>query len=116
MPDPAPSALRIQPVARVAPDEAGPAAGACALVVEGEIDMASAPALEVALEELRGGCGSHRFVLDFSAVRLCDSSGLRVLVDFRDRLKPDDAVTIAGISPEVAAVFEVAGLDGAFGI
>ena len=57
-------------------------AAGCLLVAEGEIDLASAPPLELELEECLG-LGS--VVVDLSKVTFIDSTGLRVLLTAHER-------------------------------
>lgn len=49
------------------------------IVLEGELDMASAPLLESAVSEACDG-GATEFVLDMSAVEFIDSSGLKAIL------------------------------------
>jgi len=49
-----------------------------ALVLTGEIDMATAEQLRAAVEDLLGR--SRRVVLDFSGITFCDSQGLSTLI------------------------------------
>jgi anti-sigma B factor antagonist len=58
--------------------------GAPRLVIGGEIDLATAPALEEAAGALLDE-RPHALVLDFSGVPFCDSSGVGVLVRLYNR-------------------------------
>ncbi|HJZ62030.1 MAG TPA: STAS domain-containing protein [Miltoncostaeaceae bacterium] len=60
--------------------EAAPAEGAALLVVEGELDIASAERLVGAVEALSGESGEP-VVLDLSGVSFVDSSGVRALLE-----------------------------------
>ncbi|HWE08816.1 MAG TPA: STAS domain-containing protein [Solirubrobacteraceae bacterium] len=84
--------------------------GLCLVVLEGEIDLATAPVLKSAVTELLPR-GLSRFVLDLSRVRHMDSTGLGVLVGFRRRLADPTRMTIAGARSNVRAVIELTGLD-----
>ena len=88
-------------------------ASTCVLAVEGELDLASAPALKgELLELLRGGYG--KIVLDLSRVTFMDSTALGVLVGIDRRLDEGERLAIACPQPEVLNIFELAGLDGTF--
>jgi anti-sigma B factor antagonist len=88
---------------------------AAVVLLEGELDLVSAPQLKAALTELvRAGTG--RMVLDFSNVAFMDSTGLSVLVGVHRRLGPDDRMAITGLRPEVLYVFELSGLAATFRI
>lgn len=84
------------------------------LAVRGEVDMATAPALEAALEEaIRDSEGA--LVVDLSGVEFLDSSGLQVLMRARARLGTEDRA-LALVCPfgPVRRVFELAGLSDVF--
>lgn len=83
--------------------------GVCAVAVEGEVDLASAPGLKSGLTELPSGF--DRFIIDLSAVPHMDSTGLGVLVGFRRRLPDPKQVALAAPQENVRAVFELTGLD-----
>jgi anti-sigma B factor antagonist len=80
------------------------------LVLEGEIDLATAPELKSTLSGLLSQ-GLGRFVLDMSAVRHIDSTGLGVVVGFRRRLAESSLIVIAAPTANVRAVIELTGLD-----
>jgi anti-sigma B factor antagonist len=68
-----PSAFEVRPA---------PLAGAPGVAVSGEVDVASGPALEAALDAaVRAGTGA--FVIDLEAVTFMDSSGINVLLRTR---------------------------------
>lgn len=90
--------------------------GVCVVAVAGEIDLASAPALRGALVELHDGCRYDRFVLDFSEVRYCDSTGISVLIDFRRRVGARGLVTVAGASAFIDDTFRFARVDRILGM
>jgi anti-sigma B factor antagonist len=84
------------------------------LAVRGEVDMATAPALEAALEEaIRDSAGA--VLVDLSGVEFLDSSGLQVLMRARARLGTEDRA-LALVCPfgPVRRVFELAGLSDVF--
>jgi anti-sigma B factor antagonist len=55
--------------------------GVTVLVVEGEVDMVTAPALRRAIED----AGPGPLVVDFSACEFIDSTGLHIVLDHRGR-------------------------------
>lgn len=89
----------------------GPAPGAA---VRGEVDVASVPDLEVALDAaIRESEGA--FVLDLSDVDFIDSTGLRVLLWARSLLGREDRslALICGPGP-VSRALEVSGIADLF--
>jgi anti-sigma B factor antagonist len=81
------------------------------LSVQGEVDLATAPELEAALE--RGLQGTaRRLVVDLRGVEFLDSSGLSLLVR-HDRLARSAARRLVVIKgpPHVHQVFELTGLS-----
>lgn len=91
----------------------GAAAG---LAVRGEVDMATAPALEDRLDDaIRESTGP--FVLDLAGVAFLDSTGLRVLLRARGLLGREDRA-LAVICPHnpVRRVFELSGLSTVFAL
>lgn len=83
-----------------------PVAGgeASTLELAGELDLASAPALESCLEEL---CASAReVVIDLSRVSFADSTGLAVLMRTQDAPCP---VRVTGMPARLARIVELLG-------
>jgi len=75
------------------------------IVVAGEVDMANAPELRDAIAAV---ARQHpRTVVDLTASKYFDSSGLRVLIAFADQLS-EVVIPSTGI---LARVFELAKLD-----
>jgi anti-sigma B factor antagonist len=85
----------------------------CVVVVEGELDLASAPTLKSALTRLLGR-GYREFVLDLSQLGHMDSTGLGVLIGLQIRLKDDGMLAIAAAPHNVLLLFEVTRLTGRF--
>ena len=86
------------------------------LAVRGELDLATAPALEAALEEaIRESDGA--LVVDLCGVEFLDSSGLQVLLRVRARLGTEDRA-LALVCPfgRVRRVIELAGLSDVFAL
>jgi anti-anti-sigma factor len=59
--------------------------GASVVIPTGELDLATAPALEAALARAFEAAGSGRVVLDLRELEFIDSSGLRTLLTARKR-------------------------------
>lgn len=87
----------------------------CVVSPEGEVDIASAPALKGALLDLLGH-GYRQFVLDLSQVTHMDSTGLGVLIGFERRLKDEGTLVLAAAPPNVLVVLDVTGLDARFAL
>ena len=79
----------------------------------GEIDLASAPRLKASLVDLLDE-GFTRFVLDLSAVRYLDSTGLGVLIAFSRRLADPGQMVLAQAPSSVLGLLELTGLDAQF--
>ncbi len=81
------------------------------LVIDGEVDMNSAPQLRAALEEHFPG--SRAVTLDLAGVTFMDSSGLRVLIELHQRV---DTVTLVDPTSAVDRLFELASVTELFAI
>lgn len=86
--------------------------GAAVLEVSGDLDLATAPALESVLEESRS---STHLVLDLSECGFLDSSGMRVLVGAR-RIAPDARIDVVATDAGILRALEIAHLDTMFRI
>ena len=73
------------------------------VVLGGELDMATVPRLEEALEGLEG-----RISFDCGGLTFVDSSGLAVF----SRVARNGGAELRNVSPGVRRVLEVVGLDG----
>jgi len=81
------------------------------VALEGELDIVSAPAVRERLLSLLRPEAS-RLVIDMSAVRYADASGLAVLVNTQRRaVLLGGTLRLVGLQPEVARVLAVAGLS-----
>lgn len=78
------------------------------LKISGELDVATAPDLQSALEGLTGTPGDIR--LDVSGLEFMDSSGLKVLVFAARSLGERGRLVLVHPSPPVARVLELSGL------
>jgi anti-sigma B factor antagonist len=85
--------------------------GPVIITLGGELDIVSAPAVrERLLSLLRPG--ASRLVIDLSAIRYADASGLAVLVSTQRRaVLLGGTVRLAALQPEVAKVLAVTGIS-----
>lgn len=89
-------------------DRDGPSA---TLVVTGELDVASGPALEHEVARVLDGQGGD-FRLDLSALTFMDSTGARSLVRVHRRLESiGRRLVVVSLTPPVRRVIELLGLD-----
>jgi anti-sigma B factor antagonist len=81
-----------------------------AVAIRGEVDIATAPALELAIDgAIRDSAGA--FVLDLCAVEFLDSSGLRLILRARALLAREDrALAIVCPPGPVRRLFEETGI------
>jgi anti-sigma B factor antagonist len=85
------------------------------LAINGELDLATAPALKFRLLDALGA-GFSQLVLDLSGVGFMDSTAIGVLVGIKRHLHDGERLAIASLQPDVLKIFEVTGLDGSFHI
>jgi anti-anti-sigma regulatory factor len=86
--------------------------GAARLVLAGEIDEETYPALVSRLRELAAGAAEVH--LDLSAVRYCDLAGLRAMIRLTDAGRR--RVVLDGMPPHLDAVLGVLGWDATPGL
>jgi anti-sigma B factor antagonist len=80
------------------------------LVIEGELDIATAPELATMLERMRAH--RHPVVLDLEGVTFMDSTGLTTLMDAWLESERDGwAFSVRAASPAVRRVVALAGID-----
>lgn len=92
-----------------APDAAEPT-----LLVEGDLDVATSPPLQQAIDKLLGD-GFRTVVVDLGALEFIDSAGLGVLVGSLRRARERGGdVVLANLEPPALRVFEVTGLTKLF--
>ena len=84
--------------------------GGTVITVRGEVDMATAPQLRDALNQVIEA-GSQRIVLDCRALEFLDSSGIGVLVAARNRLGDDGEIVLDSPPAHVRKVLEITGVD-----
>ena len=83
--------------------------GLVVVVLEGEIDIASAPALRSVLDQLDSDC---KVILDLARVAFMDCSGLRILVgQLISRHSAGGVLRIRNSSVDVRRLVEITGLD-----
>ena len=88
--------------------------GVSVIATSGELDAASSPDVEQALDRLMNEA-RRRFVIDLSATSFIDSSGLALLVRAFKRVRGGGGkLFVAGLQPAVRKVFELTRLDKAF--
>lgn len=78
--------------------------------LDGELDIHTAPGVAAAVEEALSG-GASTLVVDAAALRFCDSSGIQVLVQARERLvSSGGTLVVEGVHGSVEKVLSVTGL------
>jgi anti-sigma B factor antagonist len=93
----------------------GPTEPIPVIAPEGELDMATAPALKRQLTEFLRG--DHRgVVIDLSAVTFIDSTAVGVMVGAQRALPEGQRLALVCSDPAVLRIFEITGLDGVFAI
>lgn len=86
------------------------------LYLRGEVDFATAPVLQDALNETISE-GADKITLDFQEVTFLDSEGLKVLLDvYRQLNKTGGTIALHGCSKYIAKIFEILGIRGIFGV
>lgn len=79
------------------------------------LDASIAPQFKTDMMEIING-GARRIVLDMSAVKLIDSSGLGTLVSLLKSLNGQGSIVIRGPSPTVLGLFKLTRMDRVFTI
>ena len=78
--------------------------------VGGELDVHTAPSLSDAVADVFAG-GLTSLVIDATDLRFCDSSGIQVLVQARERaIEAGGTVSLTGVHGPVEKVLTVTGL------
>jgi stage II sporulation protein AA (anti-sigma F factor antagonist) len=84
--------------------------GSVRVLPVGDLDMASAPALEARLAQVWDS-GARNLVLDLSRLRFMDSTGLRLILAWDARCREDGcAIRLVPGPRAVQRVFEVTGM------
>jgi len=82
------------------------------VVVEGELDMVTAPELVASIDELLAEAGLE-VVVDLRALTFMDSSGLQALLHGHQQAQTSGApFSLIRGNPTVMRVFELCGVDG----
>jgi anti-anti-sigma factor len=84
-------------------------AGALVVLVEGELDMNTAPQLERELE--RPLSGTSPLLIDLSACEFIDSTGISLIVRAWQQLGKDGRFALCGVHSQVERVLDVTGLE-----
>jgi anti-anti-sigma factor len=86
------------------------------LVLHGEIDLASAPQLDCALVEAVS-TGPSRIGIDLADVQFIDSTGLRALIQGKERAQATGrSLILRHVRPQAKRLFEVTGVARALGV
>jgi anti-sigma B factor antagonist len=89
-----------------------PAAEPGVLVLQGVLDVHTAPVLQQAIDEAPP---TEPLVLDMAGLEFVDSSGLRVLVAAHNARSSDDApLRLRNVDGEPARLLQITGLDTVF--
>jgi len=93
-----------------------PSEGVGVVILEGEIDIYSAPEFkEILVSGIEGGV--RRMIVDLSLVTFIDSTALGVLVSGAKRVRPRNGnLDIVCTDQNIIRIFEITGLDRIFGI
>jgi anti-sigma B factor antagonist len=90
--------------------------GVATVVLDGELDIATAPMLDTKLAEVERN-GSGTLVLDLAGVRFIDSTGLRSLLSARQRAEAAGrTLRLVNLPVDVERVFDVTGVRRIFDI
>jgi anti-sigma B factor antagonist len=88
--------------------------GTTVLTVTGELDHHTASELTDTLRHTPFGPGSP-VVIDLSELAYCDSTGITVFISAHNRANATDSrLLLTGLSPDLAHVFAIVGLDQVF--
>jgi len=86
------------------------------VVVEGEVDVATAPQLREALHEVLDD-GATRLRIDLGEVGFIDSAGLGVLIGVLKRIREvGGEIELVHVQPAPRKVIEITGLDELFAL
>jgi anti-sigma B factor antagonist len=87
--------------------------------LRGELDLATAPILRESVDELLTGNEHHRslVLIDLAELSFCDSSGLRALLEIRERChRVGTNLRLTNVPANVHRVFELTGTTGVLNI
>ena len=83
------------------------------LVLRGEIDLASAPRLQLALANTFAADPS-RIVVDLAGVEFIDSTGLKCLIEARERAADRSSLVLRHVPAQPRRLLELTGLADVF--
>ena len=90
--------------------------GVATVVLEGELDISTAPVLDATLADVERN-GTATLLLDMARVRFIDSTGLRSLLSARSRAEASgQKLRLANLTVDVERVFDVTGVRRIFDI
>ncbi|MEU7220219.1 STAS domain-containing protein [Nocardia iowensis] len=89
--------------------------GATVLTVAGEVDLATAPALESSIETILNGKPSA-LIIDLSAVSFLASAGMAVLVATHQRAGDATAIAVVADGPATSRQLKMTSLDQVFAV
>ena len=79
--------------------------------LEGELDHARVGPIRAELDALLGDARIRHLILDLGAVSFMDSSAIRLVIGrYKALARRGGRVSVAGITPRVDRIFEMAGL------
>ena len=85
--------------------------GVTSIILSGELDLATTPMLNASLGSLASD-GDGVIVLDLQNLSFMDLSGLRALLQAKERCDPNGpGLVVMGASPTVRRLFEVTGTE-----
>lgn len=87
---------------------------ALTLILEGDLNTLTAPALEKELSEAVPV--TEELILDMEKIEYISSAGLRVLITAHKDMDRHGCLKLIHVQPEVRAIFEITGLSGVFRI
>lgn len=89
--------------------------GATVLTVAGEVDLATAPALESSIEAILNGKPAA-LIIDLSAVSFLASAGMAVLVATHQRAGESTAIAVVADGPATSRQLRMTNLDQVFAV
>ncbi|MFI9503046.1 STAS domain-containing protein [Nocardia sp. NPDC052566] len=89
--------------------------GATVLTVTGEVDLATAPALETAIEAILGGKPAA-LIIDLTAVSFLASAGMAVLVAAHKRAGAATSIAVVADGPATSRQLKMTSLDQVFSL
>ncbi|MEV0292168.1 STAS domain-containing protein [Nocardia sp. NPDC050710] len=89
--------------------------GASVLTVAGEVDLATAPALEAAIEGILGGKPAA-LIIDLSGVSFLASAGMAALVAAHQRAGEATTIAVVADGPATSRQLKMTSLDQVFAL